>query len=205
MTPFASALTHWAESFANGTARLDPLTRARLRAVSGHVIEIVIDPPGETVWMRIDGESIRLHDEPLDCVTVRVCGSPGAIAATLFGFEGLPAKLDIDGDDAILSELRSIVRNFRPDGVPPLQDLVGARTMQAITSLIEVGSSALASLGREVRDEGRRLTRDAIGQRYLSAPEFDRYLESLQRLRIRVDRLTVRTGLVESAKSGGRE
>ena len=206
MTPFAAALTRWAEAFANGTARLDPLTRARLRGISGHIVEISIDPPGETVWLHIDGESIRLHENACGgAPSVRVRGSPGAMAATLFGLDGPSAKLDIDGDDTILGELRVIVRSFRPDGMPPLEDLVGGRAAQAITSLVEIGASALAALGREVRDEGGRLARGAIGQRYLTAPEFDRYLESLQQLRIRVDRLAVRTGLVESARSEGRE
>ena len=206
MTPFAAALTRWAESFANGTARLDPLTRARLRAISGRMVEIDVDPPGETVWLYVDGDQIRLYEEPLDrAPSVRVRGAPRAMAALLFGFDWPNAKLDIEGDDTILGELRTIVRNFRPDGMPPLEDLVGDRTAQAIAGLVEVGLSALATLGREVRDEGGRLARSAIGQRYLTASEFDHYLESLQQLRVRVDRLTVRIGLVEAARSGGRE
>jgi len=206
MTPFAAALTRWAESLANGAAQLDPLTRARLRALSGRAVEIAIDPPGETIWMHVDGESIRIDDRPFGRPpSVRVRGSPGAMAAALFGFDGPNAKIDIDGDETILGDLREIARNFRPDGMPPLEELVGDRAAQAVTSLIEVGVSALAAIGREVRDESGRLARGAIGQRFLTAPEFDRYLESLQQLRIRVDRLAVRTGLVESARSVGRE
>ena len=206
MTPFAAALTRWAESFANGTARLDPLTRARLRTISGCIVEIVVDPPGEAVWLCIDGEQIRLQNEPFDrAPSVRVRGSPAAMVALLFGFDRPNAKLEIDGDDAILGELRAIVRSFRPDGMPPLDDLVGDRTAQTLAGLVEVGISAFSALGREVRDEGGRLARNAIGQRYLTASEFDRYLESLLQLRVRVDRLTVRTGLVEAARSGVRE
>jgi ubiquinone biosynthesis protein UbiJ len=206
MTPLTAALTRWAESFANGAVQLDPLARTRLRALSGHVVEIEIYPPGETIRLHFDGESIRLGDgAPERAPSVRVRGSAGALAAMLFDLDGANTKLDIDGDHTILGELRAIVRSFRPDAIPPLQELVGDRAAQTITNLLEVGVSALAALGRGARDEGSRLARGTIGQRYLTAPELDAYLHASQQLRIRVDRLAVRIGLVEAARSTGRE
>ena len=204
MTPFAAALARWAEAFANGTSRLDPLTRARLRSLSGRSIEIDLEPPGEKLWLRIDGESIHLDAETSEPPSVRVRGSPAAMAAMLFDAGEGRSKLEIDGDDAVLGELRSIVRNFRPDGFPPLDDVVGARAAQAITSLFEIGASAFATFGRSVRDEGERLARDGVKQRYLTKPDFDRYLDSVQQLRVRVDRLGVRTGLVEAERKRDR-
>jgi ubiquinone biosynthesis protein UbiJ len=201
MTPFAAALARWAEAFANGAARLDPLTRARLRSLSGRSIEIELDPPGDTIWLRIDGESIRLDAEPSMAPSVRVRGSPAEMAALLFDAGESKSKLQIEGDDAVLGELRSIVRNFRPDGFPPLDDVVGQRGAQAITSLFEIGASAFATFGRSLRDEGERLARDGVKQRYLTKPDFDRYLELQQQLRVRIDRLTVRTDLVEAARN----
>jgi len=202
MTPFAAALARWAEAFANGTSRLDPLTRARLRSLSGRAIDL--DPPGETIWLRIDGESIHFDTESSEPPSVRVRGSPSAMAAMLFDAGESRSKLEIDGDDTVLSELRSIVRNFRPDGFPPLEDFVGPAAAQAITSLFEIGASAFATLGRGVRDEGERLARDGVKQRYLTKPEFDRYLESVQQLRVRIDRLNVRTEIVETARNRDR-
>ncbi|HTO56554.1 MAG TPA: hypothetical protein VMJ74_02110 [Pseudomonadales bacterium] len=207
MTPFAAAFTRWIESFANGTARLDPLARTRLRALSGRSVEIEIDPPGEIVWLRIDGESIRLRDatpksgeECMDPPSVRVRGSPAAMAAMLFDVGAASPILEIEGDESVLGELRAIVRDFRPDGLPPLDDVVGARAAQTITGLLEVGVSALSALGRSVRDEGRRLARDGVKQRYLTAPDFNDLIDAMQQLRMRIDRLAVRTEMLEATR-----
>ena len=200
MTPFAAAFTRWIESFANGAARLDPLARTRLRALSGRTVEIEIDPPGETLWLLVDGETIRLRDERIDAPSVRVRGSPAAMAAMLFDVGGATPKLQIDGDESVLGELRAIVRDFRPDGLPPLDGIVGAQTAQTITGLFEIGVSALSALGRGLSEEGGRIARDGVKQRYLTKPEFDGFIDAMQQLRVRLDRIAVRTETLETTR-----
>ena len=66
-----------------------------------------------------------------------------------------------------------------------------------MTSVFELGFAALSAIGRSLGDEGGRLAREGARQKYLTAPEFDAFLASIQALRIRVDRLKVRTDVVE--------
>jgi len=205
MTPFAAAFARWTESFANGSARLDPLARTRLRALSGRTVEIEIDPPGETLWLFVDGEAIRLRDERFDAPSVRVRGSPAAMAAMLFDIGGASPQLHIEGDETVLGELRAIVRDFRPDGLPPLDAVVGAHAAQAITGLFEIGVSALSALGRSLSEEGVRIARDGVKQRYLTKPEFDGFIDAMQQLRVRIDRIAVRAAMLETTRDERRE
>ncbi len=196
MSPFATLLTRWVETLANESAGLDSLTRTRLRALAGRSIAIEIDPPGETTTLHFDNDSIRLSQGLPDKPTVMVRGTPIALASAFLGSGGR-GGLTIDGDDVILSQFRSIVRDFRPEAFAPLEDLVGKQAAQSITNVLEFGFSALAAIGRSLGDEGGRLAREGARHRYLTAPEFESFLASIQTLRVRVDRLTARTEIVE--------
>jgi ubiquinone biosynthesis accessory factor UbiJ len=196
VSPFATLLTRWVETLANESANLDSLTRTRLRALAGRSIAIVVDPPGETTTLRFDDESIRLSPGAADAPSVIVRGAPMALAGAFLG-GGARGGLSIDGDEVVLSQFRSIVRDFRPDVLSPLENLVGRDAAQSIANVFEVGLSALAAIGRSLGDEGTRLAKEGARQRYLTASEFDAFIGSMQALRIRFGRLAARTEIVE--------
>jgi ubiquinone biosynthesis accessory factor UbiJ len=196
VSPFATVLARWVETLANESANLDSLTRTRLRALSGRSIAIVIDPPGETVTLQFGDESIHLNTEPTDAPSVIVRGAPMALASA-FMDSGGRGGLSIDGDEVVLSQFRSIVHDFRPDVLSPLENLVGKDAAQSIANVFEVGFSALAAIGRSLGDEGTRLAKEGARQRYLTASEFDAFIASIQALRVRIDRLAARTDIVE--------
>ena len=196
MSPFATLLTRWVETLANESVNLDALTRTRLRALSGRSIAIVVDPPGETTTLQFDDASIRLSSGPSTTPSVIVRGAPIALAGAFLGSGGR-GGLSIDGDEVLLSQFRSIVRDFRPDVLSPLENLVGKETAQSIANVFEVGLSALAAIGRSLGDEGTRLAKEGARQRYLTASEFDEFIASMQDLRVRVDRLAARIEIVE--------
>ncbi len=201
MTPFTNALTRWVETLANESAHLDPLTQKRLAALSGHSIAIELDPLGESTTLLFDGDSIRLTAGSGHAPSVIVRGTPAALAAAFLGTNG-GSRIAIDGDEVVLGQFRSIVRDYRPDVFAPLEELVGKQTAQAITSLFEVGLATLSAIGRSLSDEGSRFVRDGVRQRYLTAPEFETFVDSMQSLRLRLDRLAVRTDIIETARSG---
>ncbi len=196
MSPFATLLTRWVETLANGSANLDSLTRTRLRALSGHSIAIVVDPPGETTTLEFDDASIRLRPGTTHAPSVIVRGAPIALAGAFLGSGGR-GGLSIDGDEVVLSQFRSIVRDYRPDLLSPLENLVGKDAAQSIANVFEVGLSTLAAIGRSLGDEGARLAKEGARQRYLTASEFDAFIASMQTLRVRVDRLAARIEIVE--------
>lgn len=196
MSPFATLLTRWVETLANESANLDALTRTRLRALAGRSISIVVDPSGETTTLRFEDDSVRLSSGAADAPSVIVRGAPVALATAFLG-SGSHGGLSIDGDEVVLSQFRSIVHDFRPDVLPPLENLVGRDAAQSIASVFEIGFSALTALGRSLGDEGERLAKAGARHRYLTASEFETFLASMHALRVRVDRLAARTEIVE--------
>ena len=191
------ALTRWVETLANGSAQLDPLTRKRLGALAGRSIAIELDPTGETTTLHFDGDSIRFTSGSADAPSVIVRGTASALAGAFVGASSGRGGIAIEGDEAVLDRFRSIVRDYRPDVLAPLENVVGRQAAQAMTSVFELGFAALSAIGRSLGDEGGRLAREGARQKYLTAPEFDAFLASIQALRIRVDRLKVRTDVVE--------
>ena len=104
-------------ALANGAADLDPLTRARLDKLSGHSVAIDMKPLGEAVTLSFDNRAIRFEPGIAATPSVIVRGSPAALTAAFFS-SAAPRGMTIEGDEVILTELRSIVRSH-PESVPP--------------------------------------------------------------------------------------
>ena len=203
MSPVATALARWVETLANGSANLDPLTRARLGALAGHSIAVELDPPGETTTLHFERDSVRLIPGSSGSPSVIVRGDAATLAAAFFGAGR--GRITIDGDEVVLQQFRSILVDYRPDVLSPLTSIVGKDAAQAITSVIEIGFAAVAALGRSLGEEGGRLARGGARQKYLTTPEFESLQDATRSLRTRLDRLKVRTALVENDRSEGHE
>jgi ubiquinone biosynthesis protein UbiJ len=197
VSPFFALLTRWIEALANGTAQLDPLTRARLDQLAGRSIAFEVSPPGEAATLYFDNGVIRLEPGRAAAPSAVVRGSPTALTSAFFNRSTARNDIGIEGDELILEELRGIVRDFHPELLPPLDKLVGAQAAQTIASLLELGFAAVSGLGRSIGEEGGRLVRSGARQRYLTSGDFETLLTAMQALRIRVDRLNARTELVE--------
>ena len=201
MNPFTSALTRWVETLANESAHLDPLTKKRLTALSGHSITVELEPSGESTTLQFDGDSIRLTTIRSQAPSVIVRGTPGALAGAFWGASDR-SGVTIEGDEVVLGQFRHIVRDYRPDVIAPLESLVGKQAAQAITGVFELGFAALSAIGRSLTEEGGRLAREGVRQKYLTAPELASFVDSIQALRSRVDRLNVRTEIAERERVG---
>ena len=200
--PFLSALTRWAETLANGSAQLDPLTKARLRSLAGHIVDIEFEPTGDAMSMRFDGESVHISASKSVVPTVRVRGSIAAIAGAIIGLDKSASDLTIEGDELVLEQIRAMIREYRPDVFPRLDALVGHEAAQSLTGLVELGASILGSLARGMRDEGKRIARVGAMHSYLTRRDFDAFIESMGRLRVEIDRLDVRANLLAQSREG---
>jgi ubiquinone biosynthesis protein UbiJ len=196
MNPLVDLLFRTLETIANGASRLDPLTHARLRRLSGRRVTIQMEPSGETATLSFDGGVVQLEAGMTETPNVLLRGSPGALTSALLGSRGHDA-LAIEGDEVLLSELEGILRDYRPDGLPPLDSLVGTQVADSLASLFEVTAAALTALGRSAGDEGRRLVKSGVRQRLLTRPDYDVMLGSLAELRVRLDRANARAAVLE--------
>ena len=200
MNALTIALSRWVETIANESAQLDVLTLKRMRMLTGRSIRFEMGA-GDTTTLSFEADRVRLSMDSGDQPSVIVRGTPVALASAFIG-AGKSGGISIEGDETVLAQFRGIVRDFRPDLLSPLQGLVGTPAAETITSLFEFGVSALSAVGRALGDEGSRLARRGASQKYLTKADFDAFIDTMRALRVRIDRLEVRTNIVERARGG---
>lgn len=204
MNPLVDLLFRTLETIANGASRLDPLTHARLQRLSGRRVAIQVEPSGESATLTFDSGIVQLEAGIMETPNVLLRGSPAALAGALLGGNRGNDAVAIDGDEVLLGELEGILRDYRPDSLPPLDSLVGRPVADSLATLFEVGAATLTALGRNAGDEGRRLVRSGVRQRLLTRPDYDVLLGSLAELRVRLDRANARAAVLERRAQAGR-
>ena len=197
MNPLVDLLLRTFETIVNGASRLDPLTHARLQRLAGRRIALQIDPGGETTTLCFEGGAVQVEAGMAEPPSVLLRGTLTALVGALFDATRRSDAVAVEGDEVLLTELREIVRHYRPEGFPPLDELVGRQAADSITAAFEVGIAAITALGRNVGDESRRLVRDGVRQRLLTRHDQDVLLGSLATLRLRLDRAGARVALLE--------
>jgi ubiquinone biosynthesis protein UbiJ len=209
MNPVMSALAQWCEAFVNGALSLDPIAEARMRRLDGRSFVIVSTAPEETFTVRCVGSRLLVaRSEPHtwgsggDAPNVIVTGTASALVAALTGI-GTP-DVTIEGDEALLDELRSIVRELEPDLARPLSPLIGAEPAAALSGFMSAGARAVRSMFAALDTEGTRWVRDTAHRRFAASAEVERFIERVTALRLAVDRLDARVRQLETRTTPSR-
>lgn len=182
---------------ANRSLELDPASHARLTALEGRKLQIGILLPASLgrreLSLAVSGGRLRFYAHALDAPHVIVQGDPPTLLAWLLGAEDPGRRLTIDGDTAVLGELTGVLRSFRPDLGEPLSRVLGA---QAARTALGTAELALAGLRSALQGAGHGL-RDGAAQTFVDRPAMERFLDGLDDLRLRVDRLGARVAAQE--------
>ncbi len=208
MNPVMSALAQWCEAFVNGALSLDPVAEARMRRLDGRSFVIVSTAPEETFTIRCVGSRLLVsRSEPHswdsgDAPNVILTGTASALVAALTGI-GTP-DVTIEGDEALLDELRSIVRELEPDLARPLSPLIGAEPAAALSGFVSAGAKAVRSMFAALDAEGTRWVRDTAHRRFAASAEVERFIERVTALRLAVDRLDARVRQLETRATPSR-
>jgi ubiquinone biosynthesis accessory factor UbiJ len=178
---------------------LDPATRARLTSLDGQRIRIDPKLPLEAPTFDIEIRGGHLHraahrDAAPQAI---VSGSPVAIAAWLAGVESAAAGVRIDGDSAVVAEFGALLRGFRPDPGLPLERLLGRELTRDLLGTAELALGALRSAVAGGADAVRHGAGSALAERR----QLDGFLDRLDDLRLRVDRLAARVADQESRRT----
>lgn len=194
----ADALT----GLANRGLGLDPAAAARLAVLEGRRIRLETELPGPlgvqavTLEVRDGGLHRPRQDDVPPNVIVR--GRPPALIAWLGGIDAdAAAQVDIDGDSAVLAELRSALQGFRPDAEAPLAQVLGPELARDLLGGAEV---AMATL-RSALQSGADAVRLSAGGSLADHRQLDGLLDRLDDLRLRVDRLGARVAAQESRRA----
>jgi len=188
--------------FANRSLDLDPASRARLSALDGSEVQIVAELPAPlgdrefTIAVR-EGR-LRFYSRAADHPRVLVRGSPPDLAAWLMaGGSAAGSRLVIEGDSTLLGELAAAWRAFRPDLGAPLSRLLGQEAAQAALGTAELAFAAL----RSALEGAERAVRDGAGRAFVDRAQTERFLDEIDDLQLRVDRLGARVHAQEQRRT----
>ena len=209
MNPAVSALAQWCEAVVNGVLSLDPVAEARIRRLDGRSFAIVSTAPEETFTVRCVGARLLVARGGVDKPNVIVTGTARALLAALTGVVtpgGRRAAAEprsgpdvlIEGDEALLDELRSVLRDIQPDPTRPLTPLLGAESAAALSGFVSAGARLARSLLDSLDTEGTRWMRDTAHRRFAASDDVGRFVERVGALRLAVDRLDARVRLLET-------
>jgi ubiquinone biosynthesis protein UbiJ len=188
-----AALTDAMLDLANGALALDPATPARLAVLGGRRIRLDVElPPPLGVRSALievrDGRLLRARDNAPPPHVI-VTGTPLALGAWLAGAEGgMAGSVRIDGDGALLAELRGLLGHYRPDPGGPLERVIGRDATRRLLGAAEMAAAAARTAMEGGLDEARRRARRTLATRR----ELHAFLDRLDELGLRVDRLSAR-------------
>ena len=198
----SSALVQWLEAGLNGALALDGVAEARLARLEGSTVLIVCTSPVEQVTLRCIGSRFSVTREAANAPHVIVRGTP---AELLGAFTGLGApNVAIEGDEVLLGELRSILRDLEPDLTRPLAPLIGKEPAAALAGFAQVGAATLRSIFSTLESESSRAARNRLHASFLDHNRFDAFARRIANLRLATDRLSARIDALERRRASGR-
>ena len=173
---------------------LDPHTARELSALAGQVAEIHCLEPDLRWHLRVAGEHIHFATGPAEQPNVALTGSAKGLLQTLITGSSADG-VTIDGDAILLMQLQALVKNFSPDLVRPLTNMVGKDKAQRTAALFELGAATLGSMLNAAALQTQESAKSFMTQRFATDPEVENFLTRVDQLRLRVDRLQARLTL----------
>jgi ubiquinone biosynthesis protein UbiJ len=189
---FGAALADIATGISRQALQSDPQLLARLGSLQGNTVELQCTLPPGTWHVSIDAEGLSVQSGPAVAPQAVVRGTLTSLIAWLLP-GGNTSGLEVSGDNTLLLELADMLKGFSPDLAVPLSDLLGAELANSLVGGAEAGIQALQSL---LAGAGRGVQTQA-GRQFVQQSQLDAFLDGVDALRLRVDRLDARIREVE--------
>jgi ubiquinone biosynthesis accessory factor UbiJ len=208
----AAVLADVLGDLASAALDLDPLAAARLRALDGTRIRFHARVPAPapregaggtplelTAWIT-EGRLRIVMDDHRQADAI-VSGTLSDLTAwALTRGRARAADIRIDGDEQRVHELERILREFAPDLERPAAHLMGATAAAHVVGFAELALAAFASAA-QVAGSGLR---DGIGAWFTDRRAVAAFLDDLDALHLRVDRLDARVEMLERGRLAAR-
>jgi len=193
--PVLSVLGRLLESVLHRAISLDPETRDRMSALEGRAIAMTFKGTGLAMRLVVDAGRLRVGPADADVSALSLAATPGTLLSMLLrrGDEAAmaPGQIDISGDAELARLLEQIATRFAPDIGEAFSrasgDVIGfqlARQFRRSLAWVQRSARDLATDSVDyLRDESRDL---------VARPELDDFLDDIDRIRDRADRLEAR-------------
>lgn len=204
--PILKMLGRGLESALNHALSLDADTRAELNSLDGRALRVDFRGTGLAMRMVVDGERLRVGPAFEGDNQLRVVTTPGSLlgmaAARLRGDGNTslpPGQVEIAGDAELARRLERLATRFEPDideaFTRVFGDVIGFQIARGFRRAFRIARDSASSLVRNGADYLVEESRDLIAK-----PEMEEFLDEIDELRERGDRLEARIKRLTSAR-----
>jgi ubiquinone biosynthesis accessory factor UbiJ len=191
------------ETALNHTLSLDPDTQAKLATLDGRSVQLELRGLDLALAVTVQGNQLKVGPAPASS-DLRVAATPGSLLSMLLRrhSDGVsPGKVDIAGDAELARRLEKLASGFAPDFEEAFArtfgDVLGVPIAKALRSGLAHARDTVTHLSQDgaawLRDESRIA---------LAPGEVEAFLDDVDHLRERTERLEARLARLERARRG---
>lgn len=193
------------ETALNHALSLDPDTQAKLGALDGRSVQLHVHGLELRMAVTVVGEHLKVGPAP-EQSDLRVAATPGSLLSMLMRrhSESLaPGKVDIAGDAELARRLEKLASGFAPDFEEAFTRTFGDVLGVPLAKAVRHGLAHARETATHLTEDGAAWLRDET--RLAIAPgEMESFLDDVDALRERTERLEARLSRLERAQQGSR-
>ncbi|HTV86247.1 MAG TPA: SCP2 sterol-binding domain-containing protein [Dyella sp.] len=191
------------ETALNHALSLDPDTQARLAALDGRSVQLELRGLDLALAVTVQGSRVKVGPAPASS-DLRVAATPGSLLSVLLRrhSDGVsPGKVDIAGDAELARRLEKLASGFAPDVEEAFTRTFGDVLGVPIAAAVRRGLAHARDTATHLGQDGAAWLRDE--SRIALAPgEVEAFLDDVDHLRERTERLEARLARLERAHQG---
>jgi ubiquinone biosynthesis protein UbiJ len=202
--PLLVRLGRLLEAVLNRALSLDEPTRAQLGALEGRRVGIELTGTPLALAIEVHEGRLRVGPHWQAAGNLNLRAAPASLLAFALrrGDESpVPGEVDISGDAELARRVEKLLRGFRPDieeaFAKTFGDVIGVPLARTLHAAFDWSRESAEALARDTADFLRDESRDLI-----AAAEMDQFLDEVDGLRDRVERLVARVALAGARVRG---
>lgn len=191
------------ETALNHALSLDPDTQSRLAALDGRSVQLQLRGIDLALAITVEGDRLKVGPAP-EASDLRVAATPGSLLSMLFRrhADGMaPGKVEIAGDAELARRLEKLASGFAPDFEEAFTRTFGDVVGVPLAKAVRNGLTHARETASHLSQDGAAWLRDET--RIALAPgEVEGFLDEVDALRERTERLDARLARLERVRGG---
>jgi ubiquinone biosynthesis protein UbiJ len=191
------------ETALNHALSLDPDTQARLATLDGRSVQLHLRGIDLALAITVERDRLKVGPAP-ETSDLRVAATPGSLLSMLFrrNSDGMaPGKVEIAGDAELARRLEKLASGFAPDFEEAFTRTFGDVLGVPLAKAVREGFAHARETASHLSQDGAAWLRDET--RIALAPgEVEAFLDEVDALRERTERLDARLVRLERARRG---
>lgn len=193
------------ETALNHALSLDPETQSKLSALEGRSVQLHLQGMELALAVTVEGKRLKVGPAP-ERSDLRVAATPGSLLSMLFRrrSESLaPGKVDIAGDAELARRLEKLASGFAPDVEEAFTRAFGDVIGVPLAKAMREGFAHARETASHLAEDGAAWLREET-QMTVASGEVESFLDDVDALRERTERLDARLARLERLQGGSR-